>query len=303
MTVPIRPSSVTKWTQCPTRWWLEDVRGWTPPLSEWTPHALVGTAIHAGLALWWQRKAQEPNGALDQGVYKGSGWEWVLDGPEGPLKAALRALQEGWPPEVEGLEVQRAAIERTMPALIRFCETEMREELPVLIEHPLGEDGHTTPDLVTRGPLGLVVTDYKTHLHVEPDRVKYRLEGVERVHQFQHYAWAVSQYLGEPVRLIRRLTIVLGPKVVVKAAECEVDGRAQTAWYTQAEEKWRKMWSALDENEQGDEVYFAPAHIWRNENACKPYGEKWPCPMYTACWECHGDEELMAKFYLRKEPK
>src|SRR4029077_2968961 len=99
-------------------------------------------------------------------------------------------------------------------------ENEMAEAVPVLVEEPLGVDGHTTPDLVTREPLGasggLVVTDWKTSWDVPADRVRYRLEGPERTHQFLHYCWAVQEHLGEPVALFRKVVIVGSPKVIVK---------------------------------------------------------------------------------------
>jgi hypothetical protein len=162
------------------------------------------------------------------------------------------------------------------------------------VEQALGADGHTTPDLVTREPYGqgtgLVVTDWKTSWNVPADRVRYRLEGAERDHQFLHYCWAVGEHLKEPVRLFRKVVIVGSPKIIVKDVTFQPDPQAIEYWLTGA----RQLWKDMGNVRSGERV--APM----NPNGCKMYGEKYLCPYFEACWTCHGDPERMRQFLVRR---
>lgn len=277
MSKPIRPSSVEKWTRCQMLWLREDVQGYRRPIVAHNPAQFLGTALHAGMADYWLGR---------QG------------GEAEPRRKALETLVDLWPiSEVHSFEGMAQLLNRVLDATITHCALHMRTEDAIMIEEPLGEDGHTTPDLVTRGfnpdlKQGLVITDYKFHLEVKPEHVVYRLQDPDHSHQFQHYTWAIQEKFKEPVKLFRALHIVGLPKVIVRETTF-VPSEAQTAhWLAQARRKWHLM----------EMMRLDPQLAFRNENGCKPYGDKYPCPQWEGCWTCHGDEEMMTNFYV-KEPK
>lgn len=268
-----RPTSTQKWSRCPTLWYLTEIEGWQLPLSTWSPERDMGTALHEGMRRYW----------TDAGIDD----QQVID-------AAHEELQRLWPDtasEEYSLDGMLGLLAKTLLKLVTFFENDMEGAEAILIEQPLGGDGHTTPDLVTREHGELVVTDLKYHHHVPPDRISYRFEYLDRDHQFNHYPWAVEQYLGEPVRWFRKLGVIGSPKIVVRAEMFEITPESQAAWLQSARRKWHEM----DRMKIG-----GPAFVYQRQEGCRPYGEKHPCPMEAACWTCYGDREQMAKFYTKK---
>ena len=272
MSTPIRPSEVTDWLRCPRLWQYKHVEHWQAPGSAWTPERLMGSAVHAGLAAYWR----------DKGPIA------LLTSPETAVRGVF---YDQWPPDApmefsrEGLEAQALKV---LDAVLKWIPKGMPDAEPIMVEQTLRADG-CTPDLVTREPIGLVVTDWKYHHHVDPDRVRYRLEGLDRVHQFNDYVWQVGESLGEPVRLMRKVAIIGGPKVMVRAGEFvpTIEGTAQ--WLKGAQEMWAQM----------AEMRAEARVAYQRPEGCKPFGEKWPCPMWEACWTCYGDREKMAQFLVK----
>jgi len=232
---------------------------------------LMGTAVHAGLA---------------------AGWKWG----EVPRRAVEAAFAGGWPEDAPA-EHDRNALEaqalRVLGAVTEWCAREMPDAEPLMVEEALGTDGHTTPDLVTREGGQLVITDWKYSHHVPADRIHYRLEGPERVHQFWHYVWAVGEHLKEPVALFRKVVIVGGPKIVVKDATFRPTPEGLAQWLAGAKNIWSDMEAGRVAVEEGE------CFTWQNPNGCKPYGDKWPCSYWDACWTCYGDRKKMENFYGR----
>ncbi len=267
---PVRPSEVTDYIRCPRLWQYKHVEGWEPPASAWTPERLMGSAIHAGLAEHWRHL-----------------------GDSAPHDAAQREFSVLWPPNAppefsrEGLEVQCVKV---LDKVLAWVKVNMSDAEPVMVEQPLGADGHTIPDLVTREEDQLVVTDWKTSWDTPADRVRYKLEGIERDHQFLHYCWAVGEHLGEPVRLFRKVVIVGGPKIMVKDTTFAPTPEAIEYWLTGA----RQMWKDMAQMRTGERV------AWQNPNGCRMYGAKYPCPYYDGCWTAHGNPVKMAQFLTRR---
>jgi len=268
----IRPTSVQKWSRCPTLWYLTDIEGWRQPDSAWSPERDIGTAIHAAIAWYWRN---------DHDIV-GAGVE------------AERVLRSKW---VEGsafeIEAHIPIVHKTLLAVWKWIETNMSHVRMVIDESPLGADGHTTPDLVIDSDGDLVVTDWKSSLNLPAEKMVYRLEGAERDHQFWHYIMAVSDRLERPVKRFRKVVIGCTPKPIVKATEFTVEKAAFLSWFDQTIQKWEQM------EEMKDNAHL----VYRREEGCKPFGEKWPCPMFEACWTCHGDREKMANFYIREEKR
>ena len=230
----------------------------------------MGTAIHAGLAEFWR------------GGGRPSAW-------------LSRALVAGWPtsapPEYnrDGLESQALKV---LDKVLAWIAKEMPDAEPVMVEQTLRADG-CTPDLITREPTGhgtgLVVTDWKTSWNLDADRVRYRLEGLDRTHQFLDYAWQVGQTLGEPVALVRKVVIVGSPRIIVRDATWAPTPQALEYWLTSA----RQVWEDMAKVKAGERVASL------NTNGCTMYGPKYPCTYWEACWTCHGDEAQMAQFLVR----
>ena len=272
MTLPTRPSETTDFIRCPRLWLYKHVEGWEPPASAWTPERLIGTAIHAGVGAYWRGRG----GSTD----------------ETPTQALRLALAIGWPLDAP-LEFSQEALEshalKVLDKVLTWISKKMLDAEPVMVEQPLGVDGHTTPDLVTREPGGLTVTDWKyTHV-LDPDRIRYRIEGIERTHQFLHYVWAVGQEMSAPVSVFRKVVIVGNPRIIIRAGTFTPEPAALEQWLASA----RQMWEDMTEMRAGRRVAY------QRESGCFMYGPKWPCPMYEACWTCHGDREKMKMFYTR----
>lgn len=267
----IRPSEVTDFIRCPRLWHDKHVAGWEPPASSWTPERVIGSSIHAGIAEHWRHLG---NSAPHDALRREFGCLWPSDAP---LMFSP-----------DGLESHTLKV---LDRVLDWIAKELPDVHPVMVEEPLGENGHTTPDLVTReqGDI-LTVTDWKYHHVLDPDRIRYRLEGIERTHQFLHYCWAVGERLGEPVRQFRKVVIVGGPRILIRDATFQPTPSMLEQWLTGA----RQMWEDMSEMRAGRRVAY------QREAGCFMYGPKWPCPMYEGCWTCHGDEQKMAQFYTKK---
>ena len=253
-------------------WYLTEVEGWERPAHAWTPERCLGTAIHAGIAAYWRATTS---------------WGQRID----PITESTRALEECWEETVEGLEIQTLRVKKTVKAVIRWIEKEMPSAQPMMIEKSLGFDGHTTPDLVTKEEGNIVISDWKYSHYLPADRMAYRLEGAARNHQFLHYVWAVEDYLKQPVYMFRKVVIAGGPQILIK----------QENWYPQPEEIKAWLAQSCEKSHQMGLMRTDPTLVYRREEGCKPFGEKWPCEMFDACWTCHGDRKMMEQFYLRKE--
>lgn len=229
----------------------------------------MGTAIHAGMAEFWRNG----RGKCADAVLGAFAKEW-------PIEAPIEFSREG----LEELAV------KVCKKTVAWCETNMADAKVLMVEEALGEDGHTTPDLVTEENGEVIITDWKYSHQVQPENIHYRLEGSERNHQFRHYAWAVAQKLGRSVSRFRKMVLIGLPTIKVAEDIFEITEEAQEAWLVQANAKWAAM----------VEMKSFPQWVYRREDGCMPFGEKYPCSMYEACWSCHGDENLMAQFYTRE---
>ena len=292
---PVRPSETQDYIRCPRYWYWKHVEGWEPPASAWTPDRLMGSAVHAGLAAWW-RGAQPFTGATAD-MARVFDLNWPFDAPMEYSR--------------EGLETQALKV---LDAVLKWISREMPDAQPLMVEQALGEDGHTTPDLVTREQGQLVITDWKTSWNVPADRVQYRLQGAYRDHQFLHYCWAVGQHLGEPVGLFRKVVIVGSPKILVRDVTFTPSPEAIEYWLTGARQMWEDMremrarateavatvQSVQDSRETVSSQATGSLRVpTQNTNGCKMYGDKYPCSFYDACWTCHGDPAKMSQFLTR----
>lgn len=276
---PVRPSEVTDFIRCNKLWEYKHLEGWRPPDSAWEPWQLMGSAVHAGLAAYWDWK--RVLGVGSQAVH------------EEPLRQVFR---NQWPstapPEFNREGLESLAL-KVLDKVLVWIAKEMPDAQPVMVEEPLAEDGHTTPDLVTieEGDI-LTVTDWKTSANLPAEKMMYRLQEIDRTWQFLHYCWAVGKHLGRPVQRFRKVVIAMGPKILVRSAEFAPTEEMIAAWYRDAEVIWDLM----------NKMRNGTVYPWRNENGCLKYGAKYRCPYYEACWTCFGNESKMGAFLVKGEP-
>ena len=275
MALPVRPSEVTDWVRCNKLWEYKHLEGWRAPDSAWEPWQLMGSAVHAGLAAYWDAKMGRPTVP--------------------PKDEVTGEFALSWPPTAPP-EFSREGLEslalKVLDKVLAWIMVNMPDAQPVMVEQSLGADGHTTPDLVTRESIGLVVTDWKTSANLPADKMVYRLQEIDRTWQFLHYCWAVGEHLQEPVRMFRKVVIAMGPKILVRSAEFMPTPEMIAAWHRDAEVTWDLM----------NKMRNGTVYPWRNENGCLKYGARYRCQYYEACWTCFGDESKMGAFLVKGEP-
>lgn len=263
------PSQTTDWSRCPTLWdWK---KRWEPVGEMWTPELAIGTALHAGIAQYWR-------GLLHQG-----------DPRETPEHIAASTLAAIWPPDapvVYSQESAQATISRLLDAFPTWVSTGM-VALPLAVEKDYGE---ARVDLITEEAGDLVVTDWKYHANVPADRLHYRTERLSRSHQAWHYIWRVGQDFGRMVSRFRHVLLIGGPRLIIRDYVFTVEPDALAAWLHGAESKWMQM-SRMNEGME---------RIYRREEGCYPYGEKYPCPAFDGCWRLHGNESKYDALYHRR---
>ena len=264
-----RPTETKDWSRCPALWWYKHVEGWESPLAIWSPEMSMGTALHAGMAAYW------------------------LGLPD-PVTHAVNTLTDLWPddaPEEYVKDTHLELIQRVGGQLVRYLQREMESATPLMVEQPLGEDGHTTPDVVVREHGKVGVIDLKYHHKVAPEYIHYRFEHIDRDHQFNDYPWRVADKLGEPVAWFRKLGVIGQPKIVVRSEEFGITPEREAAWLQSARGKWHQM-DLMKKS--------GPIAVYQRQEGCRPYGERRPCEFEAACWTCYGDRDAMTKFYTRR---
>ena len=98
---------------CPTFW--RDSQNWAPRADRWTPHALVGTAIHAGIAAWLRDRddptaLQATHAALADGFVEQETWSLLsLSKLVEKGYCALRdAIQERWGDDLHAIYIEHS---------------------------------------------------------------------------------------------------------------------------------------------------------------------------------------------------
>ena len=223
------PSQTADWLQCPI------FRRFRKPsvlssLNEATPHV-------------WQERAVEWEPARVLGTAVQAGYNVYLKDPHSADDAIAEDLVEA--------TIAREFVEQpkyTLPGLTKLAlrgveallEADLFTRHVILdLDQPLT---HSRPDYVSRHETqGLGVTDLKVSARVdERYRVK-RLSEYETDDQFWHYAWEVGNTLGEDVKWVRVILLILTPKAVVLPQTVTVTPERLQFWLEGAEQHWRDM--------------------------------------------------------------
>src|SRR3990167_5686469 len=172
------PSEVRRWMVCPTFW--RDSLTWEPRADRWTPHALVGTAIHAGVA------------TLLRGL------------DEDPVHAAIQALGEGYVEQEtwslltlsklveKGYLTLRDAIQERFPSLNPAMVEQSDPNQDVRIVRR--GRAYRVVDFVCEGTEGLEVWDWKTKINLDDAYLGEALRAVMHSWQLLDYSYHVQQF-------------------------------------------------------------------------------------------------------------
>ena len=269
------PSETTDYLACPTyhryRWGTDSGRSpvWTPrELTQKDFSAMVGAAIHAGLAVRWQ------NASTPVAV--------ALAPAQVGVDALNRQLQQAQ------LNGQHWRIDPPSPSLVteglhRYFAWEpawLTDQTVCLVEQTLGPVGGT-PDLVVQQNGVATVVDFKTLWLRDLRYLPERLQAYHTSWQFHDYCWRVGAHVGRPVT--RVLVIGFVYQLIKERGEPDrwevrsivnepvtVSTDAQQRWVEYARTQWADM---------------AGGHTppGRDLTRCANMGYNAPCDYYEAC--------------------
>ena len=255
------PTDVMDWLRCPQyrqhkqRWRLKD--------DEWTPNMLIGTMLHAAVAQ----------------VYRGL----PNSEPMEPLLDAGWVEQEKWSKE-RVLKVAKGALSACMPK----CLYILGHEDVVAVESEILIDGEYagTPDLITRGDDGLIVTDLKFSLEVDPRYRVRRLAEYDCSYQLWAYADLVQLIYGELPAWLRVHQVYGLPKADDAIVTIRCTHERLDLWQLGAE-----VWQVRMQEDSS----WPPLPNFTN---C--FGKYGKCDYYAACHQCQNDPALMEVLYAHR---
>ena len=278
------PSEVRHWMVCPTFW--RDSRNWEPRADRWTPHALVGTAIHAGIATYLKGQGdhaalQATHEALADGFVEQESWSLLsLSKLVEKGYCALRdAIQERW-----GANLEPFYIEYPDPIQDpRISRGRKYRVVDFVRQHTL-IDGYQ--------PV-LEVWDWKTKINLDDMYLGEALRSVTHSWQLLDYAWHVQHWAKAPVTQVGHGLVVLGPgKPKVHWPTVQVTPERLARWRLQAATVWWKMWQ--QETGKGSTTM--------NFEACSDrhlhFGKE--CFLMPGCHQLCGNQTLYPSLYRRK---
>ena len=262
---------------CPTFW--RDSLTWEPRADRWTPHALVGTAIHAGVA------------TLLRGL------------DEDPVHAAIQALGEGYVEQEtwslltlsklveKGYLTLRDAIQERFPSLNPAMVEQSDPNQDVRIVRR--GRAYRVVDFVCEGTEGLEVWDWKTKINLDDAYLGEALRAVMHSWQLLDYSYHVQQWTGRPVVQAGHGLVVLGPgKPKVHWPTVRLTTERLTQWHEQAQRVWAQMWK--------HECH--PDTVTMNFEACEDrhlhFGKE--CFLLPGCHQLCGNRELSPSLYKMK---
>lgn len=274
------PSETSAWLTCPV--WRDNFykrkrlpgedtpKKWAAREVDWDPARLLGIAVQAGVNVW---------------LGAGSPQEDEAD----PFieEKVERILSDGFQEQPRYTKEGLAKIVYRGIDAVRAKGIFDRHRI-LMIDEPLSQ---SRPDVVSRHEVdGLGVTDFKVSHHVDERYRDKRLSEYETDDQFWHYAWEVGETLGEPVKWVRVVLVILTPKVVVLTETTTVTPERLNFWLQGAEQHWQDM-SAEDRGER----VIAPR--WPS---CRG-GKFGVCEAYDFCHVFHRDPSKATVYYERVE--
>lgn len=254
------PSETANWLQCPV--YRQFKKNWEPREVEWSPARLLGIAVQEGVNLHLWKQPDDAVEAKVQSVLEEGFVEQAKYTLEGLVKLALRGVEK-----------------------VIDADLFNRHQI-LMVDEPLSS---SRPDVVSRHETqGLGVTDFKVSQRIDERYRAQRLSSYDTDDQFWHYAWEVGETLGEPVKWIRPVVIILTPKATVLTEAITVTPERLKFWLEGAEQHWKDM-SAEDNGERP----IVPR--WQG---CR--GGRFQCEALDFCHVFNRDPQRAEVYYERR---
>lgn len=238
---------------------------WQARGGDWEPARVLGTAVQTGYNVYLQNPHAADDAIAEHEVLVALMREFVPQPRytlEGLAKLALRGVD----------------------ALLKADLFDRHQIL--MVDEPLSS---SRPDVVSRHETqGLGVSDFKVSQRVDERYRTQRLSAYSTDDQFWHYAWEVGETLGEPVKWIRPIVVILTPKATVLHDMVEVSPARLKFWLEGAEQHWRDM-------AQEDRGERATTPRWP---ACRG-GKFGVCEFFDGCHSFDRDPRKMGTYYER----
>lgn len=272
------PSSTELWKQCPLKHHLQRVENLEPRSSRSLLPRLAGSAIAEGLKGihgYWRDNGTDtiPTQQVLREA-KEIGGRYMNQAAEHYAKHGASFDATVLPGKT--VEVQRAIELYTSKRPLGGYK--IRE-----VEYTLPQHGNARLDLVAEtagGETAVIEIKYKQNLEE-----KYRQRTVNRYlksWQFQHYAWAYSDYTKQHVDLTILLLITARPAFSAMLYPYRIHKEWQTIWLQSAKQSWQDMY---DERQGKRDLVAAAVH----EDS---YGQ---CEMQGVCFDHLLDIEAATK--------
>ena len=271
------PSEVRHWMVCPTFWHYSQT--WDPRADRWTPHALVGTAIHAGIAARLRGQddyaaLQATHEALADGFVEQDTWSLLSLSKlvEKGYYALRDAIQERWGADLHPLYIEQHDPVQD-PRIIR-------DRLYRVVDFARWQDALDA----------IEIWDWKTKINLDDMYLGEALRSVTHSWQLLDYAWHVQQWAGARVTQAGHGLVVLGPgKPKVHWPTVQLTPERLEQWRHQAAVVWKRMWrqeSGLDPHPMNFEA-CSDRHLH--------FGKE--CLFVPGCHQLCGNQSLYPSLY------
>lgn len=260
------PTDTEDWLRCPA--YRDYNKRWHPRDNDYHPAKDLGTAIAAGLAVYYKALAAK-----------------VGVDPKDAVAVMQGQLERLWVPN------DRWTLDGLLPIAAKGlrCALDLEVALPPATIVAVEETMHRArPDLLYRTPQGLVVHDWKVRFDLEKKWQDAALAEYGNSWQLRHYAWAASVTYGEPVHTVQIGLIVLTPRTHAALYPLPMSPERIAKWLETATVVWPRM---AQDTAAGP---LAPM----NTKSCRtfPSADR-RCPFYDLCHVFDRDESRAPALY------
>ena len=234
---------------------------------------LLGNAVQAGMNVWLREVQRDSS-------------QRGLENIEVPIESRVTlAIEEGY--EEQAKYTCEGLVKLALRGVQALLDADLfRRHTILMVDEALG---HSRPDVVSRHETeGLGVTDFKVTRQLGDQYRAKRLSEYETDDQFWHYAWEVGETLGEPVKWVRPVVVILAPKPSVLSTTVAVQPARLNFWLSGAQQHWADM-------QAEDEGTRPVVPRWPN---CRS-GKFGVCEGFDACHLLDRDPVRMQAYYER----
>jgi hypothetical protein len=248
--------------------------------------ALVGSAVHAGLAVYYRdRLVGTPPPATGRPALLTT----AIMAAQATLAAELVVVREGG----YVVQPQQEASLAGLPARVERVLTKFVEQDPIPapwtikgVELEMPRAGHARLDLAVEDEMGPAVLDWKYKGTLDKRYYDKEVARYRHSWQMRHYCWGYGELLGEPVSRYY-VGLIVGDPFQVSLLQYDLAPEDQAAWLQSAQ----RIWTHMDAMKAGrEEPWMSPTHE-------TVYG---PCEFQDMCLRWRWDENLAQTDYVRR---